>query len=141
MGVHDLCPCIFLFYFIYLFIFGENLDLRGTHDLLIFYHILPPCYHVLLCACMAVLDDSLWCLLLSQFQLGRVRVQAEASCSLSATFFSMLLFHFTPDFLECIGVVRRRVRVLGLVRVRVFENCLFFLFYGSSYYSYIYSVR
>ena len=41
-------------------------------------------------------------------------------------FFSMFLFHFTPDFLECIGVVRRRVRVLGLVRVRVFENCLFF---------------
>ena len=69
-----------------------------------------------------LLRGLLWCLLLSQFQLGRVRVQAEASCSLSATFFSMLLFHFTPDFLECIGVVRRRVRVLGLVRVRVFEN-------------------
>ena len=41
-------------------------------------------------------------------------------------FFSMFLFHFTPDFLECIGVARRCVRVLGLVRVRVFESCLFF---------------
>ena len=59
MGVLSLCPCIFLiFFFIYLFFFRGELELKVHMTLLKLYHVLPPCYPVLLYACMAVLDSS-----------------------------------------------------------------------------------
>ena len=45
-------PLFFYFYFVYLFFFGENLDLGGTRDLLNFILSYLP-------AIMAVLEDSL----------------------------------------------------------------------------------
>ena len=61
MGVHDLCPCIFLIFFIlfnYYFFSGRTWTWGVHMTLLKLYHILPPCYPVLLYACMAVLDSS-----------------------------------------------------------------------------------
>ena len=127
--------------------------MRGTHDLLNFILSYLPaitsCYvpvwqywRIHFCWGEGACSVSIWgsCEYWHSFPtLSAVHVR-WGSCEYR-NFFSMFLFHFTPDFLECIGVARRRVRVLGLVRVRVFENCFYFSFYGSSYYSYIYSVR
>ena len=59
MGVHSLCPCIFLIFLFHLLIFfrGE-LGLEVHMTLLKLYLVLPPCYPVLLYTCMAVLDSS-----------------------------------------------------------------------------------
>ena len=51
-------PVFFNFLFHLLIFFRGELELKVHMTLLKLYHVLPPCYPVLLYACMAVLDSS-----------------------------------------------------------------------------------
>ena len=113
------CAPLF-FYLFYLFIFGENLDLEGTHDLLNFILSYLPaitsCYvpvwqywRIHFCWGEGACSVSIWgsCEYWHSFPtLSAVHVR-WGSCEYR-NFFSMFLFHFTPDFFR---VHRRRAEV------------------------------
>ena len=57
LHVYNLSPPLCALFFLIIFFRGE-LGLEVHMTLLKLYHVLPPCYPVLLYACMAVLDSS-----------------------------------------------------------------------------------